>query len=92
MKKTYVYMLAFNPIFKFIMESDEQWKPYDGDYVKVFYDVITTDYILHRSCWPNAGKFCDVRTGERIPEDRVLLVQEGESYFKEALHGNRNRS
>lgn len=32
-----------------------EWKEFDGDYDKKFYDVKTSDGKIIKECWPNAG-------------------------------------
>ncbi len=53
----------------------EGFVPWDGDYDKVFYDVLLPDGKTIEHCWPNAGKMCETRSPFRqwLPTDRICV-------------------
>lgn len=66
----------------------EDFVPFDGDYVKKFYDVLLNDGNIVIHCWPNAGKFAATDGSGRFfePEDikgvRLSLTHPMDKYRK----------
>lgn len=50
------------------------WKFYNGDYDKIEYSVLLKDGTTRYYCWPNAGTFHDLESGDVIDEDDVLMI------------------
>jgi hypothetical protein len=46
------------------------WKSYNGEYAKEFYDIKLHNGDVHENCWPNAGTF-HTEQGHVVPEDMV---------------------
>jgi hypothetical protein len=50
------------------------WKFYTGEYDKIEYAILLKDGTTRNSCWPNAGTFHDLESGDVIQEDDVLMI------------------
>jgi hypothetical protein len=46
--------------FEMLAEAREElnWRPWDGEYAKMFYDVWVKGGDVVQQCWPNAGVMC----------------------------------
>jgi hypothetical protein len=54
---------------------NNQFKKWNGDYEKEFYDIKLPSGEVVLCCWPNAGKMCE-NGGERrkfTPEDNIEI-------------------
>jgi len=52
-----------------------QWKMFDGEYEKEWYDIkLKTGEIIHQ-CWPNAGKFHPPNGGRQYEGEEVREVR-----------------
>jgi hypothetical protein len=54
--------------------ADEGWVPFDGNYIKKFYDIRLKDGRVWRRCWPNAGKF-NHPDGSKVKVEYVTHVR-----------------
>lgn len=52
----------------------EGYHPYDGDYQKEFYDIVTDQFIKVNNCWPNNGWFIPA-SGKYIHESNVIYFR-----------------
>lgn len=51
------------------------WEEWTGQYKKLFYDVMTSGRQVIGYCWPNAGHFIEMASGNTIPDYRIAFVR-----------------
>lgn len=54
----------------------DEWKLFEGEYEKEWYDIKTMDGTIHKHCWPNAG-FMNAVHSKDSPKFGV-----GECYYR----------
>ncbi len=56
-----------------------EWIPWDGNYVKEFYDIKLHDGKVLRNCWPNAGRMHDLHgNGRQYRKEDVAAIRVAE--------------
>lgn len=52
-----------------------EFKPWDGEYNKQFYDVLLPNGDILKACWPNAGKMVSMDGSGRMwsVDDRIQV-------------------
>ena len=64
-----------------VLPFDNPFRPWDGDYEKVHYDVLLKDGTMRKWCWPNAGKFHDGHgDGRTITAKEILGIRESPNH------------
>lgn len=51
-----------------------QWTEYNGEYSKEYYDIKTSEGLVHEQCYPSSGKFHTLK-GVQIPEYEVTHIR-----------------
>lgn len=56
------------------VKKSQGWKDYKGEYTKQEYDIVS-DGFVYFNCWPNAGTFHHLQTGQVIQGEAVELYK-----------------
>lgn len=63
------------------------WEFFTGVYDKIEYSVKLKDGSVRSYCWPNAGKFHDLESGDVVNGDDVLAIKPATKDFDELIRG-----
>lgn len=58
-----------------ISRGETDFRDWDGQYIKQFYDVLLNDGTLVQHCWPNAGEMVATDGSNRrwSPQDNIQI-------------------